>query len=200
MTPAEALGIVSLLRSAWPAQARDLTDEAGGVYATFLADAEHADAATAVSDLITTSRRLPSIAELREATADAKRRREDRSATDALRLPARTSTGEAEALHRKGRMQLDNLRRWSMAVGIHADERDRRRKGFPAPTPDESDAKLHRATVAMMRESGRIYAEERPFARDGGDMQASIERDISSLRGRPGALVGTVAGMAGEGW
>ena len=201
MTAAEAADVVGMLRSAWPLDARYLTKDAAVVYASQIAAADFSDAATAVNDLVPTSNRLPSVAELKSAIADAKRRREDRSATDLLALPD-PQVARGEQYRRKARLQIANVRRWQEAVALHAEERERRRKGFPAPTPEESDAKLHRATVAMMREGTRIYTQERPFPspQEASDAEERTERDIAAMRGRPGALVTELAATGSGDW
>lgn len=71
MTKAEALRLMAMLRAAWPRQ--EIGEDTTEVYAGMLADLSYADAKTAVTTLVKTSKWFPTIAEIREQAADAKR-------------------------------------------------------------------------------------------------------------------------------
>lgn len=84
-------------------------------------------------------------------------------------------------------------------------ERTARANFAELPEPDESEdlkrkARMHIANTrrflageidaaTMMRESARIYAEERPFPADGPQVQRDTEDEIAKLRGKAGPLM-----------
>ena len=199
MTETQAIGLMQLAASLWPRQ--KVAQETVEGYVLLLFDEDYASCLEAVKRLGKTSKFFPQLSEIVDEARAIRRAGIEEGDAD-LSVPALPAQTPAtfDAVRAKGRRQLDNLRRWISAVErYHEQERLRRRGDDAAPSKAQSDEQMHLATVAMLRESARIYAEERPFPVDGGRVQREMENAIQDLRGAPGPLVGTIARSMGRG-
>ena len=196
MTETQALGLMQLAASLWPRQ--KVPQETVEGYMLLLLDEDYVSCLDAIKHLAKTSKFLPQLSEIIDEAREIRRAGiEEADADMALTaLPAQTQTTATQTF-RKGQLQIANIRRWRAAIDRYAREEQMRRQGWDAPSREESDVAMHAATVAMMRESARIYAEERPIPTDGERVRADMEASIRKLRGKPAAMLRQMGRVAG---